>query len=61
MRLPHARAAEAERKAISYFLDPGKAAYSDLAVLYDGTILCLYEADTYIVCARFNLEWVTAP
>ena len=42
-------------------LDHGKAAYSDLAVLPDGTILCLYEADTNIVCARFNMEWVTAP
>ena len=42
-------------------LDPGKAAYSDLAVLPDGTVLCLYEADIHIVCARFNLEWVTAP
>ncbi|HCN75884.1 MAG TPA: exo-alpha-sialidase [Verrucomicrobiales bacterium] len=40
-------------------LDSGKAAYSDLAVLPDGTVLCLYEADTSIDCARFNLEWVT--
>ncbi len=40
-------------------LDPVKADYSDLAVLPDGTVLCLYEADTYIDCARFNLEWVT--
>jgi hypothetical protein len=28
-------------------------------VLPDGTVLCLYEADTSIDCARFNLEWVT--
>ena len=41
-------------------LDPGKAAYSDLAVLSDGMVLCLYEADTNIVCVRFNTEWVTA-
>jgi sialidase-1 len=46
---------------VNKVLDPGKAAYSDLAVLPDGTVLCLYEADTNIVCARFNLEWVTAP
>jgi sialidase-1 len=42
-------------------LDSGKAAYSDLAVLSDGTVLCLYEADTAIDCARFNLEWLTTP
>lgn len=42
-------------------LDPGKAAYSDLDVLPDGTVLCLYERADVIGCARFNLEWVTAP
>ncbi len=47
--------------SINKVLDPGKAAYSDLAVLPDGTVLCLYEADTSIVCARFNLEWITTP
>ena len=46
---------------VNKVLDPGKAAYSDLAVLPDGTVLCLYEADTNIVCARFNLEWITTP
>jgi len=46
---------------VNKVLDPGKAAYSDLAVLPDGTVLCLYEADTFIDCARFNLEWVTKP
>jgi len=44
---------------VNKVLDRGKAAYSDLAVLPDGTVLCLYEADTSIDCARFNLEWVT--
>ncbi len=39
-------------------LDAGKSAYSDLAVLPDGSILCLYEGDVKIVCARFNLEWI---
>jgi len=43
---------------VNKVLDPGKAAYSDLAVLPDGTVLCLYEADTSIDCARFNLEWL---
>lgn len=42
-------------------LDAEPSAYSDLAVLPDGTVLCLYEAKNDIVCARFNLEWVTAP
>lgn len=46
---------------INKVLDPGKAAYSDLAILPDGTVLCLYEADTSIDCAHFNLEWVTQP
>ena len=41
-------------------LEPGTSAYSDLAVLADGTVLCLYEARK-IVCARFNLDWLTAP
>ncbi|MDZ4403417.1 sialidase family protein [Prosthecobacter sp.] len=44
---------------VNKVLDPGKAAYSDLAVLPDGTVLCLYEAESSIDCARFNLEWVT--
>ena len=42
-------------------LDAGPSAYSDLAVLPDGTVLCLYEADQSIVCARFNLEWIRRP
>lgn len=46
---------------VSKVLDPGKAAYSDLVVLPDGTVLCLYEADSDIDCARFNLEWITTP
>jgi sialidase-1 len=39
-------------------LDPGPSAYSDLAVLPDGTILCLYEAGNDIQMGRFNLEWL---
>ncbi len=46
---------------VNKVLDPGKAAYSDLAVLPDGTVLCLFEADTHIACARFNLDWIIAP
>ena len=38
----------------------GFAAYSDLAIAPDHTILCLYEADhARLVLARFNLEWLT--
>lgn len=53
-------------------LDPGYSAYSDLAVLPDGTILCLYESGrksdeelkkstsyAALTLARFNIEWVT--
>lgn len=43
---------------INKVLDPGKAAYSDLAVLPDGTVLCLFERADSIDFARFNLEWV---
>jgi sialidase-1 len=41
-------------------LAAGPSAYSDLAVLPDGTVLCLYEAGNLITCARFNLEWLEA-
>lgn len=40
-------------------LEPGRSAYSDLAVLGDGTILCFYEGQQALVLARFNLEWLT--
>lgn len=42
-------------------LEAGPSAYSDLAVMPDGTVLCLYESKSDIRCARFNLEWITAP
>jgi sialidase-1 len=42
-------------------LEQGSSAYSDLAVLADGTIVCLYEGDKTIVLARFNLDWLTTP
>jgi len=45
-------------------LHPGPAAYSDLAVLPDGEILCLYEGweagcRPSIILARSTLAWVT--
>ena len=40
-------------------LDAGPSAYSDLAVLPDGRIVCLYEAGNDIRLARFSLDWVT--
>ena len=50
-------------------LEPGLSSYSDMAVLRDGTILCLYERVStkgpsvanggFISIARFNLEWLT--
>lgn len=51
-------------------LEPGLSAYSDLAVLPDGTILCLYERGLQsekpnpydaITLARFNVEWLMQP
>ncbi len=54
-------------------LQPGPSAYSDLAVLPDGTVLCFYEsgkpgetrrggdwAYATLTVARFNLEWLMA-
>ncbi len=49
-------------------IEPGPSGYSDLGVLPDGTILCIYECgqvggrmfqDRAIRLARFNLQWVT--
>lgn len=53
---------------VSRVLEQGPSGYSDLAVLADGTILCLYEAeivtrmcdDRYLRLARFNLSWLTS-
>ena len=46
-------------------LHPGPAAYCDLAVAADGTILCLYERGLKrpyetLTLARFNLSWLSA-
>jgi sialidase-1 len=61
---------EGQTWPVSRSLEPGYSAYSDLAVLPDGTILCFYErgragADKQptsyagLTLARFNLEWLT--
>jgi sialidase-1 len=63
---------EGQTWPVSKTLEQGYSAYSDLAVLRDGTILCLYERGretdalrkkpssyAYLTLARFNLEWLT--
>jgi len=43
-------------------VEPDATGYADLAVMPDGTILCLYEAVSARhdeMLARFNLEWLT--
>ena len=45
-------------------LNEGISAYSDIAVLPDGTILCLYESGEehlyeFLEFARFNMAWLT--
>ena len=46
---------------VAKVLEKCSSAYSDLAVLPDGRIACLYEADDYkrIVLAAFPLQWLT--
>lgn len=46
---------------ISKTIEAGNSAYSDLAVMSDGTVLCLYEANPTIVCARMNIDWIESP
>jgi sialidase-1 len=52
---------EGQTWPVAKVLYDGSAAYSDLAVLPDGTIGCLYERDDYgkITFARFTLAWLT--
>lgn len=45
---------------ISKILEAGPSAYSDLAVLPDGTVLCLYEGNAKIIIARFDLPWLSS-
>jgi sialidase-1 len=73
---PHTTDREhAARRDVTIHLshDNGPSAYSDLAVLPDGTVLCFYESGTdkpkvqrkrdwayaSLTLARFNLEWLT--
>ena len=63
---------EGQSWPINKVLEPGMSAYSDLAVLPDGTLLCFYERGresdaeqkkptsyAFLTLARFNLEWLT--
>jgi len=63
---------EGKSWAVDKVLDAGFSAYSDLAVLPDGTLLCLYESGKpnptdpkktkaygALTLVRFNLEWLT--
>lgn len=58
---------------VSRVLEPGPSGYSDLAMLPDGTILCLFERGrglppdgekiwpyAFVSLARFNLDWLLA-
>lgn len=58
---------ECDSWPVSRVLEPGHAGYSDLAVLPEGAILCLYEHEVAganmldpagLTLARFDLEWV---
>jgi len=40
-------------------LESGSSAYSDLAVLPDQSVVCLYELGESIFCARFSLDWIS--
>lgn len=44
---------------VTRVLEEGSSAYSDLAVLADGTVLCFYERKNLLTVARFNVDWVT--
>lgn len=44
---------------VSRTLESGPSAYSDLSVLPDGSIICLYEGNKTIRLAKFSLEWLT--
>ena len=50
---------EAKTWRVNKVLEADRSAYSDLAVLPDGTILCFYERPKLLTLARFNLEWLT--
>jgi len=52
---------EGQTWPVAKVIHDGSSAYSDLVVLPDGTIGCLYERDDYkrITFARFTLDWLT--
>jgi len=50
---------EGQTWPVKRVLEPSRSAYSDLAVLGDGMILCFYEGQQALMLARFNLEWLT--
>jgi sialidase-1 len=58
---------EGKNWTVKRSLEEGSSGYSDMSVLPDGTILCLYETgrapgsfpDRKLVLARFNLEWLS--
>lgn len=55
---------ECQTWPVSKTIHAGPSAYSDMAVLSDGTIVCLYEGGEthrreWLRLARFNLEWLT--
>jgi len=59
---------EGEHWTVKKTLEPGATGYADLAVMPDGTILCLYEIVTSQpggslrhdeMLARFSLQWLT--
>lgn len=52
---------EGQTWPVAKVLYAGSSAYSDLVVLPDATIGCLYERDNYgkITLARFSLDWLT--
>ena len=55
---------ECQTWPLSKLLYPGPAAYSDLAIASDGTVICFYEAGVNgpyetLRLAQFNLDWIT--
>lgn len=46
---------------VSKALEKGPSAYSDLAVLPDGHIICVFEGNNTISVAKFDLSWITQP
>lgn len=66
----HLSCDDAKSWSVQKPLEPGTSAYSDLAALPDGTVLCFYErsigagdgrpATNLLTLARFNLEWLSS-